>query len=241
MSDEQKQDPPAPTPAPQPPASSPGGTGIDPTKWAETLSENASLQKKTREMEKDLASLRKKTEISETLNAKMRAALGLDEDGKEDPKAILEKRDRERQEAEGRRTRRELTLSRHLLTARLAFKDEDPDYPEFVLGKIERDEELAKLLDADPPAAVEKLKEKGYVVAPMTVPAPAPQKGMPQPGRPAPGAAPADQRFAGIKSARQFAGMTQADIEAFSKAEPARYRQLMTDLERGLSRGGTFS
>jgi hypothetical protein len=230
--------PPAPAPVPDPqtaapPAAPPAGT----RSAAEIENELLKAQLASRDKDKDLHSLKEKNRVAEEKLAASRQALKAAGviDGDEDPKAIVEKQQKDARAKERAGVAIERAAMRKLLGSGLGEEDAD-----LILAKVVRDSRVSfddatgavsgidDVFTALKPT-IERLAGKPTHPAPLTAP--------PVPPNPASGALPLDGEFAAIKTWDDLMAKPISFQERFEVKHPNEFRALETMFYSGAQRG----
>jgi hypothetical protein len=241
---------PAPAPAVPPPAAAapappPAASTVDPLEFERLKTHKVEQDRELEKQRKAIADEKKaRTDAEQKLEAAKKLFFG--EAAPADPAAALkekEEKDRQAQETARQADRDRLvlenTLHRQASAQRLVLRDEDPDFADFVMGKVQRNAELSELAKSDPKKLLEKLKEmKLYVPASAEKPtSPAP---MPEAAKPAGGGAGGPEavapKFANVKTEADLVAMGATAIDEFATAYPKRYAQMRAAKPTGLRR-----
>lgn len=221
--------PPAEPPA-TPPATSPARTAAD----LERENELLRAQVASREKDRDIAKLKKENETKDKkLNAAMEGlrAAGLLEGDDADPKALVEKQQKEARSKERRDSAIERAALKKLIPTGLGEDDAD-----LILGKALRDprvtfdeatgavsglEDVFKALKP----TIERLSGKPGAPPPPATPPPAP----PNPGM---SATPPGSDFTSVKTARDFMMLKASEQEAYEAKYPAQAAKFEAEFRR---------
>jgi hypothetical protein len=232
--------PPTPAPAHEPPAPAPSPAPAPAGTRSAAEIENDLLKERlaSRDKDKDLHSLKEKNRKLEDQNTAARAALKasgfITGDDVGDPKAILEKQEKDARSKERRENAVERAATRKLLGSSLGEEDAD-----LIIGKLTRDSRvtfdeatgsvsgLDEVFTALKPT-IDRLSVKG-----PTPPVPAP----PVPPNPKSGATPLDGEFAEIKTWSDLMAKPISFQERFEQKHPNEFRSLETMFHAGANRG----
>ena len=182
-----------------------------------------------RDAEKTRAKLTK-LEESQAAARELLVKAGFIPDSEVDPKSALAKREADSHAATMAALTLRVDLLGHVVASGLTLRDAgDPDFVDFVVGKVQRDTALAELAKTDMGAVVAKLKERGLLrdVASAAPPAPGPA---PRPAGGNPQSAPGDE-FSGITSWSEVVKMGFTRAAAFEAKHPERAAQLRAEAE----------
>lgn len=231
--------PPAPSPAPASPASAPAPTPAGTRSAAEIENDLLKERLASRDKDKDLHSLKEKNRKLEDQNTAARAALKasgfITGDDVGDPKAILEKQEKDARSKERRENAVERAAMRKLLGSGLGEEDAD-----LIIGKLLARDSRVTFDEAT--GAVSGLDEVFTALKPTidrlsvkgpTPPVPAP----PSPPNPKSAATPLDGEFAEIKTWSDLMAKPISFQERFEQKHPNEFRSLEAMFHAGANRG----
>lgn len=229
--------PPTPPPAGDPPATPPATPPAGGRTTAEIEVELLKTQLSSKEKDKDLHSLKEKNRKAEEQLVASRQALkaaGVIEGDSDDPKAIVERQQKDARTKERSAVAIERAAMRKLLGSGLAEEDAD-----LILAKVVRDPRVS--FD-DATGAVSGIDEVFTVLKPTierlaTKPATPPVPAPPVPPNPRSGATPLDGEFAAIKTWGDLMAKPISFQERFEEKHPNEFRSLESMFHAGANRG----